>query len=84
VLGLPVDKFDESKGWVKIEIPTTQTNGVGSGSVLNSSLLGAGVKDGSVIGFKFVPAGEDENSVEWDVVFPTYQEDDGQLADGTL
>lgn len=43
------------------------------GSVLNASPLGAGLKDGAVIAFKF--QGEAGGDGEFDVVIPTFEEE---------
>ena len=44
---------------------------VKKGSVLNESPLGAGLRDGDVIAFKF-----EREEEEWDVTFPSYEEED--------
>lgn len=91
ILGLPVEKNDPSKGWVPLEIPETevQVNGGskkigGKKSVLNSSPLGAGLRDGAMLAFRFRQEGamvdEDGADVEddeWDVVIPSYEEEYG-------
>ena len=41
--------------------------------MLNASPLGAGLKDGAVIAFKF--QGEADEEGEFDVVIPTFEED---------
>lgn len=90
VFGLPVDKNDLSQGWVGLEIPSQEIedeNGSkkkigGKNSVLNASPLGAGLKDGSVLAFKFRKDNEkiDEDGVsmeddDWDVVIPSYEDE---------
>ena len=89
VFGLPVDKNDLSKGWVPLDIPEvsdtdTKGKGVKKGSVLNQNPLGAGLKDGAMLAFRFKPDGLDmlELDVEWDVVIPTYEDDDGSQSQG--
>lgn len=97
VFGVPVDKNDFTKGWVKFEIAETELeDGVGGKkkvggkkSVLNASPQGAGLKDGAVLAFKFSKDGDglDEDGVEvddgvWDVVVPTYDEQYGSQSGG--
>ena len=91
VFGVPVEKNDLSKGWVRLDIPETevQVNGDskkigGKKSVLNSSPLGAGLKDGAMLAFRFKTEGEmvDEDGLdveddEWDVLIPSYEEEYG-------
>lgn len=43
-------------------------------TVLNASPLGAGLKDGSILAFKFKSVGEQDDG--WDVVMPTPDDDD--------
>lgn len=95
--GLPVDKNDFSKGWVKLEIPETEVDDGASGkkkvggkkSVLNASPQGAGLKDGAVLAFRFLESGneEDEGDLEedagkWDVMIPSYEDEYGGQAEG--
>lgn len=91
ILGVPVEKNDPSKGWVRLDIPETevQVNGNskkigGKKSVLNSSPLGAGLKDGAMLAFRFQTEGVivDEDGLdiendEWDVLIPSYEEEYG-------
>jgi hypothetical protein len=85
VFGVPIDKNDPGKGWVPLEIPEvsdtdTKGKGVKKGSVLNRSPLGAGLKDGAMLAFKFRDVDAQdvmELDDEWDVVIPTYDEEDG-------
>ena len=53
---------------------------VKKGSVLNESPLGAGLRDGDVIAFRFREEGEGagEKTEEWDVVIPSYEEEDAE------
>ena len=82
---MPLDKNDVSKGWVNLEIPEFDESeikgrGVKKGSVLNQSPLGAGLKDGAMLAFKFKKEGAtDEMDLddEWDVVMPSYEDDAG-------
>ncbi|KAI9880816.1 MAG: hypothetical protein M1830_000252 [Pleopsidium flavum] len=97
LLGLPMDKNDLSKGWVKLEIPETEIeDGLGAKkkvggkkSILNASPQGAGLKDGAVLAFRFSESGDkvDEEGLEvgygkWDVVIPSYEDEYGSQADG--
>lgn len=88
ILGVPIDKNDFSKGWVNLEIPElegdetgSKSKGVRKNSVLNASPLGAGLKEGSVLAFRFKKvSGEDEISTDdndFDVIMPSYEEDTG-------
>ena len=86
VFGLPVDKNDIGKGWVNLELPEvedgdTKGKGVKKGSILNESPLGAGLKDGAMLAFKFRPADAEEDGMdvdnEWDVIIPSYEDEGG-------
>lgn len=90
--GVPRDKYDISKGWVPLKIPEVEdgdTKGKGKGvkkdSVLNGSPLGAGLKDGAMLAFRFTkgPA-EDGMDVddEWDVIIPSYDDEVGSQGQG--
>ncbi|MCJ1398593.1 hypothetical protein MMC11_001793 [Xylographa trunciseda] len=89
ILALPVDKNDLSKGWVGLDIPAVDVEdetgskkktGVKKG-VLNGSPLGAGLRDGSLLAFKFKNDNvkDDDNAdmedSDWDVVIPSYDEE---------
>ncbi len=79
VFGLLVDKNDISKGWVPLKIPEveegdTKSKGVKKGTVLNESPLGAGLKDGALLAFKFRERGEEKDD-EWDVIMPSYDDE---------
>ena len=89
---MPRDKYDISKGWVPLKIPEVEdvdTKGKGKGvkkdSVLNGSPLGAGLKDGAMLAFRFAkgPA-EDGMDVddEWDVIIPSYDDEVGNQGQG--
>lgn len=84
---MPVDRNDYNKGWVDLLIPEVEDGEdedgggggggkVKKGSVLNESPLGAGLRDGDVIAFRF--RGEGERTEEWDVVIPSYEEEDAE------
>ena len=83
-LGLPKDKNDVSKGWVPLIIPEGEEadvkgKGVKKGSILNGSPLGAGLKDGAMLAFRFTKgAAEDGMDLddEWDVIMPSYDDED--------
>ena len=89
ILAVPIDKNDLSRGWVGMDIPDLDGDGGiggkksnGKNSVLNGSPLGAGLKDGAVLAFKFRDAAEmkDELDLEddhWDVVLPSFEEEYG-------
>ena len=82
-LGVPRDKNDTSKGWVPLKIPEAEEadvkgKGVKKGSVLNESPLGAGLKDGAMLAFRFTKgAAEDGMDLddEWDVIMPSYDDE---------
>lgn len=81
VFGVPVDKNDIDKGWMPLKIPEledgdTKGKGVKKGSVLNENPLGAGLKDGAMLAFKFKDGdAEDPLDDEWDVIIPSYEEE---------
>ena len=87
ILGIPVDRYDLSKGWVGLDIPDFDEDGgrtkkAGKNSILNSSPLGAGLKDGAVLAFKFRDSSMTEEEMDlddnnWDVVLPNYEEEYG-------
>lgn len=88
--GVPRDKNDPSKGWVALKIPEvedgdTKGKGVKKGSVLNENPLGAGLKDGAMLAFRFAKAAEEggmDVDDEWDVVIPSYDDEVGQSPGG--
>ena len=89
IFGIPVDKNDPGKGWVGLEIPEIdgdedaegKSKGVRKGSVLNASPLGAGLKDGAMIAFKFREEGAEDadnpDRGDWEVVIPSYDDEYG-------
>lgn len=88
IFGIPVDKNEPSKGWVGLEIPEMdededaggKSKGVRKDSVLNASPLGAGLKDGAMVAFKFREEGTDDadmDSDDWDVIIPSYDDEYG-------
>ena len=90
---MPTDKNDISRGWVPLKIPEIEDGdkkgkGVKKGSVLNASPLGAGLKDGALLAFRFAKGTaeddgmeEDENE-EWDVIMPSYDDEAGSQSQG--
>ena len=90
--GVPRDKNDIRKGWVALKIPEVEDGdkkgkGVKKGSVLNESPLGAGLKDGAMLAFKFTK-GADEDGMdpddEWDVIIPSYDDEAGSQSQGRV
>ena len=83
ILGVPKDKNDLDKGWQDLRIPETddedndvhKSKKVKRDSVINSSPLGAGLKDGAMIAFRFKTSGEDDVGEGFDVVIPTYEDE---------
>lgn len=80
IFGVPVDKHDFSKGWLPLYIKEVEEGdvkgkGVKKGSVLNENPLGAGLKDGAVLAFKFGdPDAMDGVDDQWDVIMPSYDD----------
>ena len=59
----------------------------GKNSVLNSTPLGAGLKDGAVLAFKFRNETEAKDELDldddnWDVVLPNFEEEYGSQSQG--
>lgn len=71
VLGVLVDKNDPAQGWLDLEIPDQEQDGKkAKDSIFNSSPLGAGLKEGALLAFKF------SEEADWDVVMPSYDDED--------
>lgn len=82
-----MDKNRIEKGWVNLVIQEpedeertiTLPKGVRK-SVLNGSPLGAGLKDGAMLAFRFRAQSEDEieegDEHDWDVVMPRYEDEE--------
>lgn len=72
------DEDDEGGGGGKTIKP--EDGKVKKGSVLNESPLGAGLRDGDVLAFRFREEGEGEGekTEEWDVVIPSYEDEDAE------
>ena len=94
IFGVPVDMNNPNKGWVGLDIPAVDMEDDAKGkkkvggkrSVLNASPLGAGLKDGAILAFKFRSEdvmmdedGLDLDDSNWDVVIPSYDEDFARL-----
>ncbi|KAI4285080.1 MAG: hypothetical protein L6R38_000921 [Xanthoria sp. 2 TBL-2021] len=86
LLGVLIDSDDPGEGWTDLEIPEkeddTHKKGPKKSSVLNASPVGAGVKDGSVLAFKFRTETSDADDLDmgdnvWDVVMPTFDDEEG-------
>ncbi|KAI4188599.1 MAG: hypothetical protein L6R41_002027 [Letrouitia leprolyta] len=86
IFGVPIDGNDPSQGWINLEIPELEEDGGKKGnknpSVLNATPIGAGLKDGMALAFKFrkQTSGGDEMDIddnEWDVVIPNYDDEEG-------
>ncbi|KAL8654618.1 MAG: hypothetical protein Q9210_001402 [Variospora velana] len=90
ILGVPIDNNDPSQGWIDLEIPDIEDDGgkkAKKTSVLNATPLGAGLKDGMVLAFKFRQEsakddGMDIDDNEWDVVLPTFDDEEGSQVNG--
>ena len=80
--GVPRDKNDISKGWVPLKIPEAENGdrkgkGVKKGSVLNESPLGAELKDGAMLAFRFRNGDAEDGmdlEVGWDVIIPHFED----------
>ncbi|KAI4177876.1 MAG: hypothetical protein LQ348_005750 [Seirophora lacunosa] len=90
ILGVPIDNNDPNRGWIDLEIPDIEDDGgkkAKKPSVLNATPLGAGLKDGMVLAFKFRQQsakddGMDIDDNEWDVIMPAFDDDEGSQANG--
>ncbi|KAL8675193.1 MAG: hypothetical protein Q9168_000446 [Polycauliona sp. 1 TL-2023] len=88
LLGVPIDLNNPGEGWTNLEIPEKDdTEEPKRSSVLNASPMGAGVKDGSVLAFKFRGDASDVDNMEmgdneWDVVLPTFDDEEGSQNQG--
>ena len=72
-LGVPIEKNDPSQGWVDLEIKTEEgdSKGARKGSVLNENPMGAGLRDGAVLAFRFA-----DDQDDWDVIMPSYDDEE--------
>ena len=92
ILGVPIEKNDPSQGWINLEIPELEDDGSKKGgkkpNVLNATPIGAGLKDGMTLAFKFRKDVSEVDDMdiddnEWDVVMPTFEDEEGsQVKDG--
>lgn len=88
-----MDRNELGNGWVDLLIPETGVDedgvdggaggqkkggGVKKGSVLNESPMGAGLRDGDIVAFRFRREGEGDGEGEWDVVIPSYDDEEDQ------
>ena len=88
ILGVPIDKNDPDRGWVNLRIPeiedeneeSKKSKGVKKDSVVNSSPLGAGLRDGAMLAFRFKTDEDEDDMVDgvWDVVIPSYDDEASQ------
>ncbi|KAL8693305.1 MAG: hypothetical protein Q9224_003780 [Gallowayella concinna] len=86
IFGVPADT-DESNGqWIELEIPEpeddTRKKGAKKPDVLNATPMGAGLKDGSVLAFRFRDEATDaddlaEDKLTWDVIMPNFDDEEG-------
>ena len=90
---MPLDRTDLSKGWTNLEIPEFDEEdlakargikGVRKGSVINQTPLGAGLRDGGSLAFRFrrdeKVEGVDEMDLEcedWDVALASLEDEGG-------
>jgi hypothetical protein len=70
-LGVPIDVYEPSKGWVEL----------GAGGKVKQTPKSLGLKDGSVVAFTFVPAEREDETVEFNVEWSSYDE---QYADDMM
>ncbi|KAL8850600.1 MAG: hypothetical protein Q9221_004470 [Calogaya cf. arnoldii] len=94
LLGVLINNDDPGEGWTDLEIPELDDGAPKKGpkkpSVLNASPMGAGIKDGSVLAFKFRTEASDADDLdmadnEWDVIIPTFDDEDAsQMKEGDL
>ncbi len=86
LLGVPINKNEPSAGWTDLEIPQveddTRKKGPKKSGVLNASPAGAGLKDGSVLAFKFRSEAPDADELgmgdnQWDVIMPSFDDEEG-------
>ncbi len=72
VLGVPVDKNDPRQGWVDLELKSEDGDGKSAkaSNVFNENPMGAGLKDGALLAFRFV-----NERQGWDVILPSYEDE---------
>ncbi|KAL8785173.1 MAG: hypothetical protein Q9213_003520 [Squamulea squamosa] len=85
LLGVPVNMNEPGEGWTGLEFPEieedTRKKGPKKSGVHNASPSGAGLKDGSLLAFKFRTVASDAddldmNTNEWDVVMPSFDDEE--------
>ena len=65
----------------EVEDGNTKGKGIKKDSVLNQNPLGAGLKDGQIIAFKFESPDEVEDmDSDWDVIMPSYEDESASQA----
>ena len=88
---LPVSRHDPHRGWVTLEIPEDEAKKTkilkGGHSAVNDSPMGAGLKDGMNLAFRFRTEEERKRTKEdvedepgagemgWDVIVPAYDDE---------
>ncbi|KAL8731832.1 MAG: hypothetical protein Q9166_003116 [cf. Caloplaca sp. 2 TL-2023] len=85
IFGVPIDKNETSEGWVGLEIPEveeTRKQEAKKSGVLNATPIGAGLKDGAILAFKFRNEASDADDLgmtdnEWDVIMPNFDDEEG-------
>ncbi|KAK2757030.1 hypothetical protein FQN54_004999 [Arachnomyces sp. PD_36] len=98
-LGVPIDRNDLERGWQKLEVPAQGVKdgdkkrvAGGKDSILNTTLNGAHIKDAQSLAFRFreVTGDDKEDELEqqsddpgWDVLIPTYDDEEGDNIDET-
>ncbi|KAL8811679.1 MAG: hypothetical protein Q9223_001480 [Gallowayella weberi] len=86
IFGVPADPNEPNGPWIELEIPEPEDNTRKKGSkkpgVLNATPTGAGLKDGSVLAFRFQDEATDADDLgmdkqKWDVIMPTFDDEEG-------
>ena len=89
-LGVARDRFDLGKGFAPLEIPEEGGKTAKRG-VMNDSPMGAGLRDGAALAFRWTAASTEEDHVdekgegveaqtaEWDVLVPGLDEEDEEM-----
>ena len=72
MLGVPLNEYEPSKGWQELA-----TGGPG----IKETPKSLGLKDGSILAFSFIPEGDDDEAVEFEVEWSSYEEQYGSVAD---
>ncbi|KAL8808207.1 MAG: hypothetical protein Q9182_000271 [Xanthomendoza sp. 2 TL-2023] len=86
IFGVPADTNEPDGSWIELEIPEPEDDNRKKGSkksgVLNATPMGAGLKDGSVLAFRFHDEATDADDLgmdkkTWTVIMPTFDDEDG-------